>query len=281
MYSSVRLTKRIKELLIIAVVVCTCALVVFPIYWLINSSLQEESALFTSPPSFIPRMFSVRAYRDLAVEGKMLRWIRNSLFVSVSTVAITITFGTLAGYSFSRFRYKGRTALSLAILSTQMIAGPMVITPLYIVFTRMGLIDTLYALILANTALNLAVCTWLMKGFFDTIPREIEEAARIDGCGRMGTLFRIVLPLSMTGMVTVLVLGFFVAWNEYLFGLVFISDQDKWIGSVGLASFVGSYIISQDKIMAGAVIFSLLPMLFFLFFQRYIVVGITRGALKG
>jgi len=276
-----KLQKILSKIIFYCILIATCIIVVFPIYWLINSSFQKESALFTYPPAFFPKVFSVEGYHKLFAEGKIWRWLWNTFFITSISVFLVALFSTLAGYSFSRFKYRGRNALSLLLLSTQMISGPMVITPLFIVFSKMGLIDTYLSLIVTDTALSMAVGTWLMKGFFDSIPIEIEEAAYMDGCSRLGTLGRVTLPLSMTGLVTVLVMTFFVTWNEYLYGLIFISDQSKWIGSVGLGSFIGSYIVSQDQILAGATIFSIVPALFFMFFQKYIVLGITKGALKG
>lgn len=273
--------KRIIKGIFYCILIITCFLVIFPIYWLCNSSLQQESALFSFPPKFWPQPFSFEGYQRLFAEGAIWTWIKNTAFVTVVTVFLTTLFATLAGYSFSRFRYHGRNPLMMAILSTQMIAGPMVITPLFIVFTKLRMIDTFASLIIADTAMCMAVAVMLMKGFFDTIPFEIEEAAYIDGCNRLQTLWRVTLPISLNGFISVLVTTFFVTWNEYLFGLIFISDQGKWVGSVGLASFIGSYIVSQDQILAGAIIFCLAPVLFFTFFQRFIVVGITKGAVKG
>ncbi|HEX7713707.1 MAG TPA: carbohydrate ABC transporter permease [Bacillota bacterium] len=273
--------KKLSRVLFYLLMVVTCVLIAFPIYWLLNSSFQRESALFSYPPAFFPKLFSVEGFHKLFVDGRIWRWILNTAIVTISTVGLTVIFATLAGYSFSRFRYKGRKTLSLALLSTQMLSGPMVITPLFIVFSKLGLIDSSLSLIIADTGLCIAVNTMLMKGFFDTIPVGIEEAAYIDGCNRMEALFRVTLPLTMTGMVTTLVMTFFVTWNEYLYGLIFISNQDKWIGSVGLASFIGSYVVSQDQILAGASLFSVTPVLFFMFFQKYIVVGVTSGAIKG
>lgn len=278
---SVRLKKIINRTVFYLFLIFTCLIVIFPIYWLVNSSLQKESDLYSFPPRFWPQPLSFESYAKLFAAGEIWIWVKNTLAVTVATVIITALFSTLAGYSFSRFKYRGRNQLLLAILSTQMIAGPMVITPLFITFSKLQLVDTHLSLIIANTALTMAVSVMLMKGFFDTIPYEIEEAAYIDGCNRLQTLWRVAFPLSINGFITVLVTTFFVTWNEYLYGLIFISDRAKWIGSVGLSSFIGSYIVSQDQILAGAAIFCLAPVLFFLFFQRFIVVGITKGSVKG
>ncbi len=278
---SYRLQQALMRIGFYIILAVSCFLVIFPVYWLCTSSLQQEKDLFSFPPAFFPDPISFDGYLKLFAEGAIWQWIANTVFVTFATVLLTVIFSTLAGYSFSRFKYRGRNTLSLALLSTQMISGPMVITPLYIVFSKIGLINTYFSLIITDTALCMAVSTWLMKGFFDTIPYEVEEAALIDGCNRLETLARVTLPISMTGLVTVLVLTFFSTWNEYLYGLIFISDQSKWIGSVGLASFIGSYTVSQDQLLAGATIFSLVPVLFFMFFQRYIVLGVTSGAIKG
>lgn len=279
--TSLQFKKNITKTIFYILLVVTSFSIIFPIYWLCNSSLQLESALFSYPPKFSPQPISFLGYSKLFLEGKIWNWIFNTTIVTFTTVFLTAVFSTLAGYSISRFKYRGRNAVSLAILSTQMIAGPMVITPLFIIFSKLRLIDTFFSLIIADTAMCLAVATMLMKGFFDTIPFEIEEAAHIDGCSRLQTLWWVTFPISLNGFITVLVTTFFVTWNEYLFGLIFISDQNKWVGSVGLASFIGSYIVSQDQILAGATIFCLAPVIFFMILQRFIVVGLTQGALKG
>ena len=273
--------KFLKRVGIYFLIMATCLIIAFPIYWLCNCSFQKETALFSFPPSFFPKEIHFGGYLKLFVDGEIWRWIVNTAYITMATVLLTTICSTLGGYGFSRFKYRGRSFLSLALLSTQMISGPMVITPLFIVFSKLGLINTFFTLIITDAALCMAVSTWLMKGFFDSVPVEIEEAAMIDGCNRMQTLWRVTLPISMTGLVTVLVMTFFITWNEYLYGLIFISDQNKWVGSVGLGSFIGSYVVSQEQILAGATLFSIVPVLFFVFFQRFIILGATQGAVKG
>jgi ABC-type glycerol-3-phosphate transport system permease component len=257
-----------------------CIIVVFPIYWLLVCSFQKETVLFSYPPRLFPQEWSLDGYIKVFTQSEMGRWIINTLIISLVTVFIVVCFSTLAAYSISRFKYKGRTFITLVIISTQMISGPMIITPLYILLSKVGLVDTYLSLIIADTALNLAISIWLMKGFFDTIPIAIEEAAMIDGCSRIDILRYITIPLSLSGIVTIMVLTFFVTWNEYLYSMIFISSHAKWMGSVGLASFVGSYVTSMDQVLAGAAVFSIIPIIFFLIFQRNIVMGVTKGAVK-
>jgi len=271
----------IRKVILYCVIIVVCLLIIFPVYWMINTSLQREKCLFFFPPYFFPLSFFMGNYIKLIRSSGILLWIKNSFIVSGGTVLVVLIFSSLAGYSFSRFKYKGKTLIMLLFLSTQMIGAPLIIAPIYITFVKIRLADTLLGLIIANVALIMATSTWISKGFFDAIPKEIEEAALLDGCTRFGTFYRIILPLSRSALISICILTYFMTWNDYIFCYTLISDPHKWTGGVGLASLMGEFVFSQGEVQSAALMFSIIPVVLCIILQRYIKVGIVGGAVKG
>jgi len=273
-----RLSKRAIFYLVVAFAV---VIVVFPSYWLLVTSLQEEKYLLVYPPYLTPQLFNWRSYLSLFEATPMVLWLRNSIMVSLGVTASALILSVLGAYALSGFRFRGRGLFVFFLLATQMLPQALLVTPMFILFRQMGLIDTLQGLVVVDTAFVVPVTVWIMKGFFDSIPREIEEAALIDGCSRMSALFRIVLPLSLPAVVAVCVVAFFEGWNEYLFAVTFVSSSDNWVATMGLASFIGELATPLELVMAAAAIFSVAPVAFYLLMQRYIISGLTGGAVKG
>jgi len=273
-----RLSKRAIFYLVVAFAV---VIVVFPSYWLVVTSLQEEKYLLVYPPYLTPQLFNWRSYLSLFEATPMVLWLRNSIMVSLGVTASALILSVLGAYALSGFRFRGRGLFVFFLLATQMLPQALLVTPMFILFRQMGLIDTLQGLVVVDTAFVVPVTVWIMKGFFDSIPREIEEAALIDGCSRMSALFRIVLPLSLPAVVAVCVVAFFEGWNEYLFAVTFVSSSDNWVATMGLASFIGELATPLELVMAAAAIFSVAPVAFYLLMQRYIISGLTGGAVKG
>ena len=187
----------------------------------------------------------------------------------------------MAGYALSRFRFRGKAWVSLVLLLTQTFPLVMVIPPIYRIMGQLGLTDNLYGLIVIYTAFNIAFATFLMQSFFDGVPKDLEEAAMIDGCTRLMALRRIILPLTLPGMGATVAFVFTAAWSELLFALMLINSEDQKTFSVGLLTFVGKFAVDWGQMMAASVM-ALIPVcLFFLFLQRYLVTGLTAGAVKG
>jgi multiple sugar transport system permease protein len=278
---SIRLHRLSKRAIFYLVVVFAVVIVVFPSYWLVVTSLQEEKYQLVYPPYLTPQLFNWRSYLSLFEATPMVLWLRNSIMVSLGVTVLALILSVLGAYALSGFRFRGRGLFVFFLLVTQMMPQALLVTPMFILFRQMGLIDTLQGLVVVDTAFVVPVTVWIMKGFFDSIPREIEEAALIDGCSRMSVLFRILLPLSLPAVVAVCVVAFFEGWNEYLFAVTFVSSSDNWVATMGLASFIGELATPLELVMAAAAIFSVAPVVFYLLMQRYIISGLTGGAVKG
>lgn len=280
MIRGVIIPKIMRKIILYLVVAMICLAVIFPIYWMINTSLQTERSLFKYPPLFYPRSVNLEGYRRNIQKGDIFIWIKNTAIVALGAVVLNLILSSLAGYCLARYNFKGKHCAMLLILSTQMIPASLIIIPLYIIFARLHLINTLFCLILANVGLQVSLSTWILRGFFESIPREIEEAALIDGCSRFSVFLKVSLPVCTPGLIAVALITFFDTWEEYLFAVTLISSQTKWVGSQGLASFVGVIVTPWDMVMSAATILSVLPIVFYILLQKYIVQGFTSGAVK-
>ena len=209
------------------------------------------------------------------------RYFLNSLIVSIATALVVTAVASLAGYALSRFRFRGKAWVSLVLLLTQTFPLVMVIPPIFRIMGQLGLTDNLYGLIVIYTAFNIAFATFLMQSFFDGVPKDLEEAAMIDGCTRVSALRRIILPLTLPGMGATVAFVFTAAWSELLFALMLINSEDQKTFSVGLLTFIGKFAVDWGQMMAASVM-ALIPVcIFFAFLQRYLVTGLTAGAVKG
>ncbi len=263
------------------VLTLVCAgIVFFPYYWMIVSSL-ESASLFEWPPSLVPSSVTLEAYVRIFTERDVFTWFKNTAFVASSTSVFCTLIAINGGYALSRFRTRATTGFSIFILFSQLLPATLIVVPLYVIFRQTGLYNSLIGLAIADAAFVLPLATWLMKGFFDRIPVEVEEQAMVDGCTRIGAFYRIVLPLALPGLVVVVAMSFITGWDEFFLARTLISSQSNWVFSVGLTSFETQYAIAWDEMMAAAVVFALPAVLFFLFVQRYLVSGLTSGAVKG
>lgn len=263
------------------VIVVFFILILFPFYWMLKTALDTRENIFVYPPKFIPEHPSLQAFRDLFEQKPMLQWIRNSLLVSLSVMAISMICSTLSAYSLSRYRNRINNSIGFLVLVTQMLPGTLFILPVFTVFTNMGIINTFGGAIIAFTTFSLPICIWMLKGYFDSIPIELEQAAEIDGCSKLGALFRVVIPLSLPGYVSTAIFSFIVSWNEYLFAFILMTTRSNWLLANGLASFIGEFTVPWNLVMAGAFVYTVPAVLLFMFLQKYLVQGLTAGAVKG
>jgi multiple sugar transport system permease protein len=262
-------------------IACYLVFALLPIYWTIKISVTPQDLLYSEGIRLWPSRMTLANYASVLEASDFPRYFLNSIIVSVTTAVIVTAVAAFAGYALSRFRFRGKALVSLVLLLTQTFPLVMVIPPIYRIMGQLGLTDNLYGLIIIYTAFNIAFATFLMQSFFDGIPKDLEEAAMIDGCTRFEALRRVILPLTLPGMGATVAFVFTAAWSELLFGLMLINSESQKTFSVGLLTFIGKFAVDWGQMMAASVL-ALIPVcLFFLFLQRYLVTGLTAGAVKG
>lgn len=273
-------TKKLKKAACYLLVISVCLVSLFPFYWLLNTSLQPLDALFQFPPKFLPSI-TPAAYLDYIKNSAILQWMINSLYVGCISTLLSTVFALPAAYSISRFSYRGKPAMIFLVLLTQMLPPVLLSIPVYIIFAKLGLTNTLTVLIIIYTATTMPIGIWFLKGFFDSIPREMEEAAAIDGSSVLKTLVLILLPMLKPGIVATATWSFIIAWDEYLYAYTLVENNKLWTLSVGLAAYMGQYSTPWNEIMMGAALATLPVVILFMFFQKHLVSGLTAGAVKG
>lgn len=260
------------------VLIATFALA--PLLWAISSAFKPDQEIMTSL-SLIPKEPTLEHFRVVVQETEFMLWFKNSLLVSLGTTLLSVVVGSFAGYAMSRWRFRGRAAYGNSLLVVQMFPAVMLAIPLYLLLTRYGLIDTLWALLVTYLTFALAFSVWMLKGYFDGIPREIEEAALIDGAGRLQALWHVIIPIAGPGVVTVAVFSFLLSWNEFFFAYVFLASNDKFTLSLGMYGFIQQFTTQWGNIMAAGVLTTLPVLVFFFLLQRALTRGLVSGATKG
>ena len=255
--------------------------VLFPFYWMTVTSFKTEDQMRSLVSMFWPSPFVVENYTQLLTKTDFAIWYRNSAFVAVSSTFVATAVGTFGAYALARLRFLGRAFLSSATLITYLVPPSILFIPLYAQIRTMGLADSLAGLIAAYPSFTVPFVTWLLMGYFGSIPEELEEAAMIDGATRFGAFRRIILPLAAPGVLAASLFAFTQAWNEFLYALVFISDVKQRTLPVGLSTFITGDVYGWGYLMAGAVLTTLPVILVYTYLQRYMVEGLTAGSVKG
>ena len=256
-------------------------LVVLPIYWIVITSFKTSGEILDlNNITFFPKDFTLENYTGLFEQFHYGVLLKNSLLVSVASALVVTVFSMLGGYSLARYKFRGKQTVVLFFLITQMIPGILVIIPLYIIFSKLGMINTHIGLFIYYVTVNLPFCVITMRSFFERIPITLEEAAKVDGCTKMQALFKIVFPIMFPGIVSVFVFGFIGAWNELIAGSIFISTPEMWTIPVGLKTLIGKYNVEWGLLMAGGVMALIPTALMFAVMQKFIVEGMTAGAVK-
>lgn len=262
-------------------VLVSLLLVMFPFYWMLNTSLKPASEIFLSPPTFISPNWSLDAYVTVLTQRPFARYFLNSLVVTLGTTVLSVTLAAFAAYGFTRFFPRGATPFVVFLLFTKMLPETLLIIPYFQLMSSVGLLNSYLALILAYSSFALPFSVWMLIGFFRSIPRDIDEAAKIDGASYLQTFFLVILPLARPGLVAVALFTFLIAWNSYLWALVLTTDASMHVLSVGVANMVGEYRVQWNELMAAAVIAAAPVMLLFSFLEKHLVNAITSGAVKG
>jgi ABC-type glycerol-3-phosphate transport system permease component len=254
--------------------------VLFPLYWMVNTSLKPNEEIFQSPPSFISAQWSLQAYGEVFRTRPIARYLLNSIIVSAGATILSVSLAALAAYGFTRFFIRGANVFLVFLLFTKMLPETLLVVPYFQLMSTLGLIDTYLALILAYSSFALPFSVWMLIGFFRTIPREIDEAAIIDGASRLETFWRVVLPLSRPGLAAVALFTFIIAWNSYVWALVLTTKPDMFVISVGVTNLVGEYRVQWNELMAASVIGALPVVILYMFLNKHLVSAITAGAVK-
>lgn len=253
----------------------------FPLYWLLKIALTPDQLVYSEGTSLWPSSVTLSNFSEVLFQTDFLNYFGNSLTVSLGTAALTTLIAAGAGYAFSRFQFAGKRLLIVVMLVTQMFPLLMIIAPIYKIISSLGMLNSLTSLIVVYTAFNIPFATFLMQSFFDGIPKDLEEAAMMDGCSRFQALRKVVFPLTLPGLGATLGFVFTAAWSELLFALMLISKNDAMTFPVGLLTFVSKFSVDWGQMMAAGVLALVPSCLFFIFIQRYLVQGLTSGAVKG
>lgn len=276
-----KLSHVLGRVLLYATVVVVSIMTIFPIYWMLVSTFQPSKYTLHYPPPLIPREITFNQFSELFANHPIGLWLTNSFLIALMSMLLCVSLSVLGAYALSSLRWRGRSTFGLFLLVTQMLPEILIIIPLYLIYRRLNVLDSLPSLSVLDAAFALPICIWILKGVFDTVPTEVLDAAVVDGSSEFRALWMIVMPLSTPGLVAVAVVSFFSAWNEFLFASIMLTSSQNQPASVGLTTLKATGFTPVEQYMAAGLIFSILPVVFYLLMQRYIVAGLTAGAVKG
>jgi len=263
-----------------ATLILACVIAVGPIVWVLVSSFKPAHWVNSSDLSLVKEP-TLHNYTYVLTQTNFPQWALNSVIVAAFTMLIGVFISATAGYALSRFRFPGRRQLLMTFLVTQMFPGVILIVPVYIILARLGLIDTLPALIIANLTIAIPFCAWMLRGYFDTIPTELDEAAQLDGCGYFATFWRVVLPLARPGLAVTGFFTFLTAWGEVAYASAFIQTDSNFTLAYGLQQFVPRFNPLWHYLTASAILITIPAALVYYVAQRHLVSGLTAGGTKG
>ncbi len=253
----------------------------FPIYWMLATSLRPNSEVFAFPPSLLPRTFTLEHYQNFIRNPQLLRYLGNSVLVASVTALASLLISTYAAYAFSKFRFTGRRSLMFLVLSAQMFPQALLLITLYLMFARLQLLDTYLVLVLSFTTFTLPLCIWMLKGYFDQIPNDLIEAAKVDGANQMQIIHRVLLPITRPALVATGLFAFMRGWNDFIYALTLVSKNKQTLPPGLVLTYVGEFQSQWADMMAASLLVSLPLVIAFVIFQRHIVSGLTAGAVKG
>lgn len=281
MESPVRRAKFFKYVLIHIVVLTAAGICVYPLLRILSISLRPGDRLFSTDLSLIPDGATLAAYASLLKDTMFLRWLWNSLIITLATSFIGVSLASTAAYAFSRFRFPGKKAGLILLLSSQMIPAGMLILPLFLMIMKLKLMNTYLGMIIAYSVSSLPFSIWILKGYYDTIPRSLEEAALVDGTSQVGAFWRIILPLSTPALSIAFLFNFTTAWNEYLVARVVLFSSKQYTWTLGLFELQGQYITQWGMFAAGSMLVTIPVLAVFLYSSKWLISGLTLGSVKG
>ena len=272
---------RTGQIGIYAAVIVTVVLLLFPIYWMTITALSPANQLRSFPPVFFPEDPQWGVFSELLATQPFALWLKNTIFIAVATMVLALSVSILAAYALSRYRLRGGTTIGLFILTSKMLPATLLVIPFFAIFKQLGLVGSLWSVVITQSTLIVPFCTWLLKGYFDTIPEELEHAALVDGCSPLATIFRIVLPVAAPGLAATALYAFVISWSDFLFARTFLqTSESQWTLNMGIAALKGEYITDWNVIMAASLMASIPILLVFLFLERFLVGGLASGAEK-
>lgn len=251
-----------------------------PLYWIVATSLKNEIQVYREP-RLVPTAVTLSNYRSILVDSNFLLYMKNSVEVAVVTTALSMIFGSAAAYAIARLRFHGRRLVARSIVVSYLVPGSLLFISLFEVLTELNLTDKLTGLMVVYLSFTLPFCTWLMIGYFRSIPVELEEAALVDGCNRVRALIHVILPLTLPALVVVTLFSFTQSWNEFLYALVFISSDSNKTFTVGLIGLIQGDTLPWSLMMAAATLGMIPPLIIYVVSQRWVVSGLAAGSVKG
>ena len=273
--------KPITYYLIYPAIIFVLLVLLFPFFVMISTSLKSVTEVYTNPPHWIPRTLAFSNFSDIWTKYPLGSYFKNSFIVAVGTTLLNMLLCIPAAYAIARLRFVGKNFMMYLFLVVQMFSPIIVVISLFKVVARLGLLDNLLSLILTNGVFTLAFAIWLLSGYFRGIPKAIEEAALIDGCSRLQTITRILIPIAMPGLVTTIIYTFISAWNEFMFALTFITSMEKRPLTLGLYNFIGRWTVQWQYLMAAAFLALIPVVILFMVIEKELVQGLSGGAVKG
>ena len=279
--ASVARTRRLLRWVGNGLLVVMLVWTLVPFYWMLATSFKKDREIYGFEATLIPRHPTLDSYRRVFVQTPFVKYLRNSTIVAVGTTAGSLVLGCLGAYALARLRFRGRAIIARGLIFTYLVPPALLFIPLFAVMSFLALTDTREGLILVYLGFTVPFCTWLLLGYFRSVPLELEEAALVDGCSRLGALVRVILPMSLPALAVVAFFSFTQAWNEFIYANVLVNSVEARTITTGLTLFIVEDVFFWGPMMAAACLATLPPVMLYLAFQRWVVKGLTLGAVKG
>jgi len=271
-----------KNIILCCMSIILACIMLFPIYWIVVSSFKTNAEIFASPPTFIPANFTLESYTSQFIgKNSIVVTFGNSCIVAITSMILACMLAIPAAYGLARFKMRGKKTFIMIFLVTQMLPVALILTPMFLTYKNLGLLDTVWAPIISDTTISVPFVVLILRTYFLALPRELEDSARIDGCNTFTAFTKIMLPISYPGLIMTAAFSFLYAWGDLAYALTFITSPEKRTMTASIYNFMGKYGIQWNSIMAYGVLLVLPVVLVFIFLQKYIIGGLTNGAVKG